>query len=59
MEINSKLLQKYIPLIDPVYVENKPITKSSDTSLLVTTPEEIQRNLQRWREHNERIHVVV
>ena len=59
MEVNSRLLQKYIPLIDPAYVETKPITKSSDTSLLVTTPEEIQRNLQRWREHNERIHIVV
>jgi hypothetical protein len=27
--------------------------------LLSSTPEEIKRNIERWREFNERIHVVV
>ena len=55
MEV-GKLLDKYIPLIDSVYTKE---TKPSDTSLLVTTPEEIQRNLEAWRKHEERLHIVV
>ena len=30
-----------------------------DSSLLSTTPEEIQRNLKAWREHGERLHIIV
>ena len=56
MQVN-KLLDKYIPLIDPVYIKDK--IKPSDTSLLVTTPEEIQRNLEAWRKQEERLHIVV
>ena len=56
MEV-SKLLPKYIPLIDPVpYPEDK--TKQ-DSSLLVSTPEEIERNLKAWRELRERLHIIV
>ena len=43
-------------LIEPPQLKPQP---PSDTSLLSTTPEEIQKNIQRWREFNERIHVVV
>ena len=30
-----------------------------DSSLLVSTPEEIERNLQAWRELKERLHIIV
>ena len=56
MEV-GKLLDKYIPLIDTVYTKQE--TKPSDTSLLATSPEEIQRNLEAWRKHEERLHIVV
>ena len=56
MQVN-KLLDKYIPLIDTVYTKQE--IKPSDTSLLVTTPEEIQRNLDAWRKREERLHIVV
>ena len=54
MEVNN-LIPKYIPLIDPISVPQK----QQESSLLVTTPEEIQRNLQAWRENKERLHIVV
>ena len=38
----------------------KPVPQvPSESSLLSTPPEEIQKNIERWREFNERIHVVV
>lgn len=56
MEVN-KLTPEYIPLIDPIpYPENR---KVQETSLLSSTPEEIERNIQAWRELKERIHVIV
>ena len=58
MEVNP-LLKKYIPLVDDVPTPSTQTTKPSDTSLLVSTPEEIQRNLKAWRELNERIHIIV
>jgi len=54
----EKLLREYVPLID-TYIMPEKNTRSSDASLLVTSPEEIQENLQRWRDYNERIHIVV
>jgi hypothetical protein len=57
MEV-GKLLDKYIPLIDPVYTKEE-LAKPKDTSLLVTSPEEIQRNLEAWRKREERLHIVV
>ena len=56
MEIKN-LLPTYIPLIDPAYIDKD--TTKKDSSLLVTTPEEIERNLQAWRDLKERIHIVV
>ena len=58
MEVNS-LSPKFVPLVDNMAYEKKPDVKPNDTSLLVTTPEEIQRNLEAWRKHEERIHIVV
>lgn len=58
MRVNH-LLSKYIPLIDILPIDNKPITKPSDASLLVTSPEEIQKNLEQWRKYNQRIHIIV
>lgn len=59
METNQ-ISQKYIPLIDPAPLDEKLKNKNvNDSSLLVTSPEEIQRNLERWRDHNERLHIVV
>ena len=56
MEVNN-LIPKYIPLIDPAPVpENKNM---EEASLLVTTPQEIERNLKAWRELGERIHIIV
>ena len=47
----------YVPLIDPPQApRNQP--EPSDQSLLVMTPEEIQRNLEQWRQQQERLHVV-
>ena len=47
----------YVPLIDPPQApRNQPAP--SDQSLLVMTPEEIQRNLEQWRQQQERLHVV-
>jgi len=54
MEIDS-LIPKYVPLIEPINIP----AKMQESSLLVSTPEEIQRNLQAWRENKERLHVVV
>lgn len=53
----GKLLESFIPLIDNMAY--KPQPKIDDTSLLSTSPEEIQENLKRWKEYNERIHIVV
>ena len=58
MEVNS-LSPKFVPLVDNMAYEKKPDVKPNDTSLLVTTPEEIQKNLQQWRDFNERIHIIV
>jgi hypothetical protein len=58
MDVNN-LTPKFVPLIDNLVTEQKTNIKPSDTSLLITTPEEIKENLQRWIEHNERIHVIV
>ena len=56
MEVNN-LLPKYIPLIDPIPY---PIEKTKqDSSLLVSTPEEIERNLKAWRSLEERLHIIV
>ena len=56
MEVSS-LIPKYIPLIDPVPY---PVDKTGqDSSLLVSTPEEIERNLKAWRELEERLHIIV
>ena len=47
----------YVPLIDPpVAPRNQPAP--SDQSLLVMSPEEIQRNLEQWRQQQQRLHVV-
>jgi hypothetical protein len=56
----SALTPEYVPLIDPVPRDKnpRPVTQG-DASLLAFTPEEIQRNIERWRDHNERIHIVV
>jgi len=56
MEIKN-LLPTYIPLIDPALIDKN--TTKEDSSLLVTTPEEIERNLKAWRELEERIHIIV
>ena len=58
MEV-SRLLPQYIPLVDPQPLPDRPLAPSSDASLLVMSPQEIQRNLEQWRELKERIHVVV
>jgi hypothetical protein len=47
----------YVPLIDPPVV-NKNQPALSDQSLLVMTPEEIQRNLEQWRQQQATLHVV-
>lgn len=47
----------YVPLIDPPVVD-KPQSVPSDQSLLVMTPEEIQRNLDQWRHLEARLHIV-
>jgi len=57
MEVNF-LLKKYVPLVDNIPIVTQP-KNLSDTSLLVSTPEEIERNLKAWRELNERLHIVV
>jgi hypothetical protein len=58
MEVNN-LVNKYIPLIDTYdYYLNK-LPKPNDSSLLSTTPEEIQRNLKAWRNQEERLHIIV
>jgi hypothetical protein len=38
---------------------NSRETPTPDSSLLSTTPEEIQRNLKAWREHGDRLHIIV
>lgn len=49
---------KPVPLIDPVpAAQTQP--PPSDQSLLVMTPEEIQHNLEQWRQLQARLHVVV
>ena len=58
MEV-AKLLPEYVPLIDPQPAQATNTGVGTAASLLVMTPQEIQQNLERWREHNERIHVVV
>jgi len=58
MEV-AKLLPEYVPLIDTQTARATNTAVSTAASLLVMTPQEIQQNLERWREHNERIHVVV
>lgn len=56
MEVN-KLTPEYIPLIEPIpHPENRNVR---ETSLLSSTPEEIERNIQAWRELKERIHIIV
>jgi hypothetical protein len=60
MEVNAApLVSKYVPLVDTYYNHNNKLPEPSSTSLLSTTPEEIQRNLAAWREHEHRIHIVV
>ena len=56
MEVQN-LTPKYVPLIDPIPY---PIDRSKqDSSLLVSTPQEIERNLKAWRALEERLHVIV
>ena len=38
---------------------NSRETPTPDSSLLSTTPEEIQRQLKAWREQQERLHIIV
>lgn len=58
MKIQERLVNSLIQgyLVEPP----KPIPQPPDeSSLLSTPPQEIQKNIERWREFNERIHVVV
>lgn len=50
---------RYIPLVDTYYNHNSKLPEPSSTSLLSTTPEEIQRNLAAWRALEQRLHIVV
>jgi hypothetical protein len=59
MEVKNLVNNKYVPLIDTYYNHDTKLPKPSDSSLLSTTPEEIQRNLMMWRKEQERIHIVV
>jgi hypothetical protein len=60
MEVHAApLVSKYVPLVDTYYNHNSKLPKPSSTSLLSTTPEEIQRNLAAWRQQLERLHIVV
>lgn len=47
-----------VPLIDPRPTAPKAVPPVSDTSLLAQSPEEIQRNLEQWRQQQARLHVV-
>jgi len=38
---------------------NSRETPTPGSSLLSTTPEEIQQNLKAWRERQERLHIIV
>ncbi len=58
MEVNY-LVNRYVPLIDTYDYYLSKLPQPNDTSLLSTTPEEIQRNLQAWLKQEERLHVVV
>ncbi len=62
-EINNPMK---IPSVQEIYSSpdliprrEPPKPPPSEASLLSSTPEEIKRNIERWREFNERIHVVV
>jgi hypothetical protein len=39
--------------VDPLKV------RPADTSLIVTSPQEIQKNLEEWRRFETRLHIVV
>ena len=58
MKIQERLINS---LIQGDLVEKpKPAPQPpSEFSLLSTPQQEIQKNIERWREFNERIHVVV
>lgn len=58
MEVNP-LLKKYIPLVNDIPLPTSKPNNLSDTSLLVSSPEEIERNLKAWRDLNERLHIIV
>jgi hypothetical protein len=58
MEVNY-LVNKYVPLIDTYDYYLSKLPKPSDSSLLSTTPEEIQRNLEAWRKQEEKLHIIV
>jgi len=34
-------------------------TRPADTSLIVTSPQEIQKNLEEWRRFEARLHIIV
>ena len=38
---------------------NSRVTPTPDSSLLSTSPAEIQRQLKAWRDHQERLHIIV
>jgi len=59
MEVNNLVNNKYIPLVDTYDYYLSKLPKPSESSLLSTTPEEIQRNLQAWRRQEERLHIIV
>ena len=59
MEVKPLVDNRYIPLIDTYYNHNSRLPEPSPTSLLSTTPEEIQRNLAAWRDNSARLHIIV
>jgi hypothetical protein len=51
---NAAMWEKYLEI-----KERQAKQTPADTSLLSTTPEEVQRQIERFREQQERIHIVV
>lgn len=51
---NAAMWEKYIELR-----REQARVEPSDSSLLATSPEEVKRQIERFREQQERIHIVV
>lgn len=51
---NAALWEKYVEIR-----QSQAKQAPSDSSLLATSPEEIKRQIERFREQQERIHIVV